>query len=46
MLASECQFKMSWIDEEGLRLVEFVDPEIVMARCGEASHVNLVLERS
>lgn len=46
MLASECQFNMSWIDEEGLRVVEFVDPEIVMARCGEASHVNLVLERA
>jgi FkbM family methyltransferase len=46
MLASECHFRMSWIDEEDSRLVKFVDPEKVTARCGEAGHVNLVLERS
>jgi hypothetical protein len=37
---------MSCIDEEDQRLVEFVDPEKVTACCGEADHVNLVVERS
>lgn len=45
MLSEDCGFGMCWIDEEQVELVNFVDPEAVMARCGDAGYLNLILER-
>jgi len=45
MLVEECRFVMSWIDEEQSRLIRFIDPVEVTARCGDSGYLNLVLER-